>query len=318
MFLIKRYHLIIVLVSIVILALALYFQHRDNIFFSSIDICFKWLSHHIIKSDLSFSSSSMDFGHEFIGCGHNDARFVVCTAICESLICRKNNDDDKSNGVEKNDFIMRHRFNNRYHHPYSEDRDLEYFKYASVNFQSDDFIKKFLFEYQSLFNNNITTTTEGSKANVIYHPRPSSSSSGVRVPWRRFINFLVPIGVVDLGDEAALRAYRVAYRIANVLSSSYSYNQLNEKTKEDLFMRLLQIADIEYQAKTHDDGGGGNDKIVFSIPPSPLFWSCGENCNYHCMMMTMNSRISSQEQIVKFRGKWPFKRIKFCQVNNDE
>ncbi|KAJ6643261.1 Post-GPI attachment to proteins factor 3 [Pseudolycoriella hygida] len=40
-----------------------------------------------------------------------------------------------------------------------------------------------------------------------------------------------------------------------------------------------------------------------------LFWSCSDECSYHCMWRTTNAFISRNWEVPQFYGKWPFKRF---------
>lgn len=40
-----------------------------------------------------------------------------------------------------------------------------------------------------------------------------------------------------------------------------------------------------------------------------LGWDCEENCRYDCMHLDNANRISSNREIVKYKGKWPFLRV---------
>lgn len=40
-----------------------------------------------------------------------------------------------------------------------------------------------------------------------------------------------------------------------------------------------------------------------------LFWTCEQNCQYHCMHEITNTAIENHEKIHQYHGKWPFHRL---------
>lgn len=75
----------------------------------------------------------------------------------------------------------------------------------------------------------------------------------------------------------------------------------------DLYPDVSQDA---YEALLQDE----YVSTVFEKPPLPLHltlvgWDCYSDCDYQCQMIITDYRISTNQEVYQFHGKWPFIRI---------
>ncbi|XP_058799125.1 post-GPI attachment to proteins factor 3 [Phymastichus coffea] len=87
------------------------------------------------------------------------------------------------------------------------------------------------------------------------------------------------------------------------------------------FLQFLSVARSSIGDRSHfynncvNNCRVGNCKNAVDFKKSPsivlklLFWTCKEDCSYHCMWETVNFFTSKGLQVPQFYGKWPFIRI---------
>lgn len=81
----------------------------------------------------------------------------------------------------------------------------------------------------------------------------------------------------------------------------------------DPFQYLTQdkLSRVEWASHIRDDvdGDATIPKPLTWLERNIFGWDCASNCGYHCMHQTERLRAAAGQPIVKYYGKWPFRRV---------